>query len=71
MYGVEDGEGYAVYLNGAFTIEKRYSATNTKSASPVSWFKIGPALDSQMEVDDLAIWLEELSADSIVALYTL
>ncbi len=69
VYGFEDGEGLAVHLNGVLSAETRTDQSTQYNELVGNEILIGDNWNT-LYVDDLAIWLKELTQQDISALHS-
>ncbi len=68
--GLNEGEGQKVYINGALAQQDTTLQDTGYAGNERVETKMG-ALNVQFDVDDLAIWMVELSSAQISALYSM
>ncbi len=68
--GLNEGEGQKVHINGAFAQQDTTLKNSGYAGQERVEIKMG-GLNVQFDVDDLAIWMVELSSAQISALFSM
>ncbi len=69
MYGFHDGEGFALYFDGSFEDDDSTIEPTGNSGGSVAHIIFGQNVDAQLDIDDVAFWLKELTPGEINLLY--
>ena len=69
VYGFEDGQGMVVFINSVLSKEIRTEKITTTYVMKEMQTRVGGNWDIHIHMDNLAIWLKELTQTQISALY--
>ncbi len=70
VYGLNQGEGFEIYINGVLSRQASALQGTGYTANDLTQIQLG-GINVEMDADNLAIWLAELTSAQITSLYSM